>query len=160
MVDRRRRRILIASSAVAGGALLPRIPAAQQRIVMNDASRLSPTPVFSHWIVRPNPEEQIIATLRKELKAAASRGRPVVVGAARHSMGGQSLARNGTRGTRIPSATRCGDSGRKCRGAETASRERSSVAQASVLNTESRRCMQKRSVRWRELRRRPLASVA
>eukprot|EP01038_Epipyxis_sp_PR26KG_P019385 gene19385-biopygen6115 len=33
--------------------------------------------------------------LRAELKSAASQNRPVVVGAARHSMGGQSLARNG-----------------------------------------------------------------
>ena len=96
MVHRSRRRLLLASSAVAAGTLLPRIPAAQQRIVMNDASRLSPTPVFNHWVARPKPEEQVISALRSELKAAASRRRPVVVGAARHSMGGQSLARNGT----------------------------------------------------------------
>jgi len=95
MIDGTRRRILLASSAAAAGALLPRIATAQQRIVMNDASRLSATPVFSHWVVKPDPEEQLIAALRKELKTAASRKRPVAVGAARHSMGGQSLPRNG-----------------------------------------------------------------
>ena len=95
MIDSTRRRILLASSAAVAGTLLPRISTAQQRIVMNDASRLSATPVFSHWVVKPDPEEQLIAALRKELKTAASRKRPVAVGAARHSMGGQSLPRNG-----------------------------------------------------------------
>jgi FAD/FMN-containing dehydrogenase len=96
MVLRSRRRLLLASSALAAGTLLPRLPAAQQRIVMNDASRLSPTPVFDHWIVKPDAEQQLIADLRGKLKAAASLRRPVAVGAARHSMGGQSLPRNGT----------------------------------------------------------------
>jgi FAD/FMN-containing dehydrogenase len=95
MVDRKRRRLLLGSSAIAAGTLLPRGATAQQRIVMNDASRLSPTPVFRHWIVKPDPEERLIAALRSELKAAASQKRPIAVGAARHSMGGQSLPRNG-----------------------------------------------------------------
>ena len=95
MVHRARRRLLLASSAAAASALLPRVPAAQQRIVMNDASRLSPTPVFKHWIVKPDAEEALVASLRRELKAAASEKRPIAVGAARHSMGGQSLPRNG-----------------------------------------------------------------
>jgi FAD/FMN-containing dehydrogenase len=95
MIHRQRRRLLLASSAIAAGTLLPRVPAAQQRIVMNDASRLSPTPVFGHWVVKPNSEEKLVAALRRELKAAASKKRPVAVGAARHSMGGQSLPRNG-----------------------------------------------------------------
>ena len=95
MVDRERRRLLLSSSAIAAGALLPGVAAAQQRIVMNDASRLSPTPVFKHWIVKPDPEEKLIAALRRELKAAASQRRPIAAGAARHSMGGQSLPRNG-----------------------------------------------------------------
>lgn len=62
---------------------------------MNDASGLSPTSVFSHRVLRSDADENIIATLRAELKSAASQRRPVVVGGARHSMGGQSLARNG-----------------------------------------------------------------
>ena len=96
MVDRERRRLLLGSSAIAAGTLLPRIAAAQQRIVMNDASRLSLTPVFHHRVVHAAPESELIALLRKELKEAVAQRRPVVVGAARHSMGGQSLARNGT----------------------------------------------------------------
>jgi FAD/FMN-containing dehydrogenase len=95
MANRERRRLLLGSPAIAAGILLPRIAAAQQRIVMNDASRLSPTPVFRHWVVKPDPEEKLIAALRRELKAAASQRRPIAVGAARHSMGGQSLPRNG-----------------------------------------------------------------
>lgn len=81
----------------AGGVVLPSAHAqsAGQRLVLNDASRLSATPVFSHWVVRQDPQEQLIAQLRAELKAAAGLRRPVVVGAARHSMGGQSLPRNG-----------------------------------------------------------------
>lgn len=96
MTDQQRRKLVLTSSAVALGASLPGAVRAQQRIVMNDASGLSPTPVFSHRVLRQDSEEQLIAALRAELKAAASQGRPVVVGAARHSMGGQSLARNGT----------------------------------------------------------------
>ncbi len=95
MTDQDRRKLVLASSALALGASLPSSVRAQQRIVMNDASGLSATPVFSHRVVRQDSEENIIATLRAELKAAASQNRPVVVGAARHSMGGQSLARNG-----------------------------------------------------------------
>lgn len=84
---------------MAAGAALTVAPMplrAQPRIVMNDASRLSPTPVFSHWIVKPQPEAELIAAFRKQLKEAAALKRPVCIGAARHSMGGQSLPRNGT----------------------------------------------------------------
>lgn len=95
MTDQDRRKLVLASSALAVGASLPRSAIAQQRIVMNDASGLSATPVFSHRVLRQDSEDKLIAALRAELKAAASQNRPVVVGAARHSMGGQSLARNG-----------------------------------------------------------------
>jgi FAD/FMN-containing dehydrogenase len=96
MMDRDRRRIVLASAAVMGGTALPASLSAQQRIVMNDASGLSPTPVFGHRVLKPDTEDNIIAALRAELKSASRQKRPVVVGAARHSMGGQSLARNGT----------------------------------------------------------------
>ena len=62
---------------------------------MNDASGLNPTPVFRHWVVKPNEQAELIARLRQELKEAASERRPVCIGAARHSMGGQSLPRDG-----------------------------------------------------------------
>lgn len=67
---------------------------AQQRLIMNDASRLNPTPLFRHFHVR-TPDADFVAALRKELKEAAAQRRPVALGAARHSMGGQSLVRNG-----------------------------------------------------------------
>lgn len=92
-----RRQILKGSAAAIAVALLPRrVRAAGQRLVMNDASRLSPTPVAAHWVVGPNQEAEFIARLRGELKAARQTGRAVCVGAARHSMGGQSLPRDGT----------------------------------------------------------------
>jgi FAD/FMN-containing dehydrogenase len=94
MIDFSRRDLLVGlgSSAIAlstPGAF------AQQRIVLNDASRLNPTPVFGHWIAQTESEADVIARLRKELKDAAAARRPVCVGAARHSMGGQSIPRNG-----------------------------------------------------------------
>jgi FAD/FMN-containing dehydrogenase len=90
-----RRRMMSGLAAGAALALAPKAVRAQQRIVMNDASRLNPTPVFRHWIVKPQPDAELTAAFRKELKEAAAQKRPVCVGAARHSMGGQSLPRNG-----------------------------------------------------------------
>lgn len=95
MTDPHRRSLLAAAGTLAPAALWPRLPLAETRIVMNDASRLSPTPVFRHWVVQPDPQEAWIARLRDALAQATRQRRPVVVGAARHSMGGQSLARNG-----------------------------------------------------------------
>jgi FAD/FMN-containing dehydrogenase len=94
MIDFSRRDLLagVGASAVA----LSTHPAfADQRIILNDASRLSPVPVAGHWVARGEPEADVIARLRKELKDAAAAKRPVCVSAARHSMGGQSLPRNG-----------------------------------------------------------------
>jgi FAD/FMN-containing dehydrogenase len=83
-------------AAAAALLALPRPLAAQQRLVLNDASRLNPTPVARHWIATDGNETTFIARLRAELQEAATAKRPVTVGAARHSMGGQSLPRNGT----------------------------------------------------------------
>jgi FAD/FMN-containing dehydrogenase len=97
-----RRRVLELTGAAAAAPLTlspasaQKSPAATKSLVMNDASRLSPTPVRAHWIVRPDDEKNLIEKLRTELKAATAEKRPVVVGAARHSMGGQSLPRDGT----------------------------------------------------------------
>ena len=90
------RRGLIKAGAIAAlDAALPKVASAQPRIILNDASGLSPTPVFRHWVVQTNEQADFIARLRQELKAAAAERRPVAVGAARHSMGGQSLPRDG-----------------------------------------------------------------
>jgi FAD/FMN-containing dehydrogenase len=96
MTNISRRQVIAAGAAAAATLALPRPLAAQQRIVLNDASQLNPTPVIRHWIATPRDEAAFIERLRAELKDAAAARRPVAVGAARHSMGGQSLPRNGT----------------------------------------------------------------
>lgn len=66
---------------------------------LNDASLLSETPIFRHTVIQGAPDlaspTWLIDALRKELAEAASDNRPVNVSAARHSMGGQSIPRNG-----------------------------------------------------------------
>lgn len=62
---------------------------------LNDASGLSETPIFRHIMVQDDPGTQLIATLRAELDEARANNRPVNVGAARHSMGGQAIPRGG-----------------------------------------------------------------
>ena len=94
MIDFSRRDLLAGIGASAAAFSIPE-SLAQQRLVLNDASRLNPTPVFGHWVASSESEADVIARLRKELKDAAAAKRPVCVSAARHSMGGQSLPRNG-----------------------------------------------------------------
>lgn len=63
-------------------------------LMLNDASELSATPIHLH--TRPRASgDALIEAFRAELAAAQSEDRPVCVSAARHSMGGQSLPRNG-----------------------------------------------------------------
>lgn len=69
---------------------------AETRLILNDASGLNPTPVVRHVRPASSARDTVVETLRTEFKAAAEAGRRVVVGAARHSMGGQSLPRDGT----------------------------------------------------------------
>jgi FAD/FMN-containing dehydrogenase len=70
--------------------------AATPRIILNDASRLSPTPVAKHITIAKAETDELIALIRAELKEAAAEHRPVAASVARHSMGGQSLPRDGT----------------------------------------------------------------
>ena len=90
-----RRDVLLGGAALAAASALPNRLAADQRLVLNDASRLSPTPVFKHIVRRADPTDAVIASLRADLQEAAAAKRPVIASAARHSMGGQSLARDG-----------------------------------------------------------------
>src|SRR5277367_2823239 len=90
-----RRSFLAAALATGAAAQLPTIVRAEPRIVMNDASRLDPTPVAKHARLSSSPRDGLLENLRAELKAAEASGRRVAVGAARHSMGGQSLPRDG-----------------------------------------------------------------
>jgi hypothetical protein len=63
--------------------------------LLNDASELSPTTVAKHIIIKDDPSEAGLANLRTALKEAQSAGHPTVAHAARHSMGGQSLIKDG-----------------------------------------------------------------
>lgn len=94
MIDFSRRDVLAGMGASAAALSIPK-SFAEQRLVLNDASRLNPTPAFGHWVASSDTEADVIARLRKELKEAAAARRPIAVSAARHSMGGQSLPRNG-----------------------------------------------------------------
>lgn len=91
-----RRDVLMGSAAIAAAAALPQPAAAELRTIINDASRLNPTPVARHWIAGPSDDADLVARLRQELSEAAAAKRPVAAAAARHSMGGQSLPRDGT----------------------------------------------------------------
>ncbi|MFC6761946.1 hypothetical protein ACFQFQ_24545 [Sulfitobacter porphyrae] len=64
-----------------------RIASGAGETTLNDASGLSPTPIHKHMIVKQDPDEALIAIVRQELAAARKDGRPLNVGAARHSMG-------------------------------------------------------------------------
>ena len=62
---------------------------------LNDASGLSHTPIHRHITLSEDPGEALIAAIRAEITEAASNRRPVNIGAARHSMGGQAIPRAG-----------------------------------------------------------------
>lgn len=91
-----RRSFLKAGALGALSAALPRsVQGAEFRTVINDASQLNPTPVARHVTLKPHSTETLIERLRGELKDAAAERRPFALGVARHSMGGQSIPRNG-----------------------------------------------------------------
>jgi len=69
---------------------------ADNPLVLNDASELSPTRVAKHLTLTDRFETAQIDALRAELTDAKQAGRPVIASAARHSMGGQSMAVAGT----------------------------------------------------------------
>jgi FAD/FMN-containing dehydrogenase len=83
----------------AAAAALTALPAGAQTtakpVLLDDASRLNAVPVARHWRPSQVTGEAWLGALRAELKAAAAEGRPVSIGAARHSMGGQALVRDG-----------------------------------------------------------------
>lgn len=62
---------------------------------LNDASGLSATPVRRH-LVMAETGEAALSRLRAALAQAQAEGRPLAVSAARHSMGGQAIPRDGT----------------------------------------------------------------
>jgi len=102
-----RRAFLLGTGAVLGGWATKRfytdpqpiginyITPSADPLILNDASELSPTRVAKHITVTEKFDAKSIAALRAELKDAEANRRPVTASAARHSMGGQSMARGG-----------------------------------------------------------------
>jgi FAD binding domain-containing protein len=96
-----RRRLLAASAAFAALPLPARVSRATVRpgpdtsLILDDASRLNATPISLQAIFTSAEEDGLLKELRAMLGEAASAERPVAAGGARHSMGGQSLPRNG-----------------------------------------------------------------
>ncbi|WP_224814326.1 FAD-binding oxidoreductase [Hasllibacter sp. MH4015] len=102
-----RRALLLGAGAVggyfAGRAWAPglsqldgvaRIGGTPEGLFLNDASELQATPIHIHQ--RPTAHgDALIEAFRTELRDAQADGRPVCVSAARHSMGGQSIPRDG-----------------------------------------------------------------
>lgn len=104
-----RRSALVLAGAAAGwftakryGSHLPvydgttRLDTTASAKIMNDASGLSATPIHKHLMLSENADDALIRILRTEITQAAKNNRPVNIGAARHSMGGQAVPRNGT----------------------------------------------------------------
>lgn len=103
-----RRAALLGGGAVIGGLLTKSFSSSNPTLdgtrsikpigtsgTLNDASELSETRIFRHIILKDDPGEQLIASIRAELDEARANNRPVNVGAARHSMGGQAIPRDG-----------------------------------------------------------------
>lgn len=82
------RRSLILGALAAPLAESGAVARPEPRTILNDASRLSPTPVARHLSLSSDESEAFVAALRRELKEARATRRPVCVSAARHSMGG------------------------------------------------------------------------
>lgn len=121
------RRALLVGASAGAGALVGRslspasapgpsypaaIPLPPGGVVLNDASELSPTPVVSHVSITTEPPRESAVRLRAAMAEARAAGRPFIASTARHSMGGQSLAENGTVATMDQSWLEA-DSGRR-----------------------------------------------
>jgi FAD/FMN-containing dehydrogenase len=94
-----------ALSALASGLVaLPHLPAAAQRAadsarVLGDASGLTGIRVARSLTIPSRDSDKLIAELRAMLREAAAENRAVAIGGARHSMGGQSIPRDGIAAT-------------------------------------------------------------
>jgi FAD/FMN-containing dehydrogenase len=79
-----------------GPAFPPGAGSVARSVVLNDASQLSPTAVASHLTITDDPGAGAVDRIRAAIADARMAGRPLAANTARHSMGGQSLARDGT----------------------------------------------------------------
>jgi hypothetical protein len=67
------RRAVIASALASGAsAMIPAGASADSPLILNDASRLDPTPVVKHVVRGAEPQAQLISAIRAELKEAAA----------------------------------------------------------------------------------------
>lgn len=89
-------RTLLAPTSATGPVFPVEARADNGAILLNDASELSPTPVAKHVVVTADPRGEVVENIRALMAEAQGAGRPFIAGAARHSMGGQSLAKNGS----------------------------------------------------------------
>ncbi len=89
----RRREFLVSLFALFIGQSCARSTINKPKI-LNDSSKLNPVPVAQHIILPQNNRRNQIADLRRILKNASAQ-QPISIGAARHSQGAHSLARNG-----------------------------------------------------------------
>ena len=72
-----------------------RLVAPTDEKTLNDASGLSATPIHKHLHVSDS-DQVLVDRIRSEMAEAHATGRPLNVGAARHSMGAQAIPREGT----------------------------------------------------------------
>ncbi|MGB0508169.1 MAG: FAD-binding oxidoreductase [Pikeienuella sp.] len=63
-------------------------------LTLNDASELSATPIQKHLRLSEN-NQSLVDAIRREMANARKDSRPLNIGAARHSMGGQAIPRDG-----------------------------------------------------------------
>jgi FAD/FMN-containing dehydrogenase len=78
------------------GPAFPGDESVSRGVLLNDASELCPTPVATHVTIREDPRSGAVDRIRSALADARAANRPFIASAARHSMGGQSLASDGT----------------------------------------------------------------
>jgi FAD/FMN-containing dehydrogenase len=89
-------RTLLAPTSATGPVFPAEAQAEDGAILLNDSSELSPTPVAKHVVVTADPRGEVVEDIRALMAEAQHAGRPFIASAARHSMGGQSLAKNGS----------------------------------------------------------------
>ena len=71
MASLTRRSFVKAGALLSLMAVFPRLVMARAGKILNDACGLNPTNVHKHIIVKDDSDKQLIALLRRELKAAA-----------------------------------------------------------------------------------------
>ena len=68
---------------------------ADGKLYLNDASGLSQTAIQHHFVAKQDPSTGLLEEIRSQLKTAQAEGQSVAMGAARHSMGGQAIPKDG-----------------------------------------------------------------